>query len=806
MHALSRTLLAAAMVVGATAAQDLYDIATIRTIEVTAPADWRTVMAANYASQTYIKVDVKIDNVVYRDVGARHRGFSTYRFLPANKTDKRPWKLSFDEFVPGQDVQGYNTLNITNNIWDPSFVREVAGYEFMRRYLPAPKSCYVKFVVNGEDLGLFVNTQQINRDFLEEWLPEDAGNRYRGERTGNVPYANSALTWLGTSQTPYLSAYQLKTENGSHTPWVDLIHTIDVLNNTPVAQLPVELPKVLDVDNALRFLAVANLTAWLDSYLGRTCKNFYLYEDLCHGRMVILPWDVNNGFGGLTDGLTTTGVARIDPFFREFDSANPRPLLTRIVQRPEWRARYLAHYRTMLPEFSWSTLGARIQQLRAMIRPLVAADTRSIYTLQFFDQNLTTALNVGIVTVPGLQPFFQDRNAFLASHAELRKVAPTLANLTHTPAAPTPQQGVTVNVTVSGAAATAVTLHHRVQGRFVETPMFDDGNHGDGAANDGVYGATIPPQGPLRLVEYYVGANGDLATGGAMAFLPPLAEFTARSYRVRGVPPEGAVQISEFVAKNDNGIRDEAGEREDWIELVNTGTQSVAVGGLYLTDTVAEPAKWRIPDGQTLPPGGTLIVWADENGTQGPLHANFKLSADGEELALYDRDGVTNLDWIEFGAQSADTSTGRLPGFPAVDVTFAIPTPRQVNRAEPGGHLGYNAPDPRTAPLRLWGEGLPAPGQGVDYMVSRAWPNAPGVVLVGGSPTVLPLSGFGPLLVHPGGLLAFAIQTDVTGSATWRLTIPADPGLAGVTFFSQAFVQAGTGGYFSDAIATRIAP
>ncbi len=90
MHDLARLLLAFGLLAGSVLGQDLYDIGTIRTIEVTAPASWRTVMAANFASKTYIKVDVKIDNVVYKDVGARHKGFSTYTSCrPARPTSAR---------------------------------------------------------------------------------------------------------------------------------------------------------------------------------------------------------------------------------------------------------------------------------------------------------------------------------------------------------------------------------------------------------------------------------------------------------------------------------------------------------------------------------------------------------------------------------------------------------------------------------------------------------------------------------------------------------------------------------------------
>jgi hypothetical protein len=796
-------LLALALVAGPLRAQELYAIDTIRTIKVTiAQANWRTVMANNYATQTYIKADITIDGKTYRDVGVRHRGYSTYKFLPANKTDKRPWKIALDEYVPGQDVQGYRTLNINNNIWDPSFMREVVGYEYMRAFVPAPKCCFVKLEVNGQDLGLFTHAQQINKDFLQEWFRDDEGNRYRGERASpQTQYSDTALTWLGTSQARYEAAYELKTEGGLYPPWTRLIHAIDVLNNTPTAQLPTELPKVIDVDDALRFLAVANITAWLDSYIGRVCKNFYIYEDPFHGRLRFQPWDMNNGFGGLTFELGLSGIARMDPFYNEKSAANPRPLFGQIVQRPEWRARYLAHYRHMLASFGWNTIGARIEQLRTFIRPELEKDTQRIYTMQQFDQNVSTSINVGFVTVPGLRPFFQDREAYLLAHAEMKKAAPALTALTHTPAVPGPKDTVWVNVTVSGATPTAVTLYSRTRGPFVETPMFDDGKHHDGQPNDGRFGASVPPASPLDRVEYYVGASGI-----AMAFLPPTASFQPPGYRVGTPPPAGPVILSEFVAKNDTGIRDEYGEREDWIELVNTGSTATDVSGMYLTDDADNLDKWQIPTGHVLQPGQTLLVWADEDGGQGPLHANFKLSADGEEIALVATDGKTVLDWIGFGPQPPDISTGRLAGHTGLTVSFPVPTPHQANRAEPCGHLLYAGADPSSARFALTGQGTPSIGGKVSYATGNAPPSTPGLLALTPGPFRFEIAGWGPLLVNLVGGALLPVTTNASGVATMPISIPRVPPLAGNVFYFQAFVYDGTNGGFSNAVATRIGP
>ena len=69
---------------------------------------------------------------------------------------------------------------------------------------------------------------------------------------------------------------------------------------------------------------------------------------------------------------------------------------------------------------------------------------------------------------------------------------------------------VTAEVIPTSMALTGVELYYRVMyGAEVSVPMFDDGQHGDGAANDDVYGATIPAAAsdPGEMVRYYVTAD-----------------------------------------------------------------------------------------------------------------------------------------------------------------------------------------------------------------------------------------------------------------------------------------------------------
>src|SRR5688572_7720021 len=109
------------------------------------------------------------------------------------------------------------------------------------------------------------------------------------------------------------------------------------------------------------------------------------------------------------------------------------------------------------------------------------------------------------------------------------------------------------------------------------------------------------------------------------------------------VPASAQVVISEFLtsSQNEQGIRDEDGALEEWIEIHNRGSEIVNLGGWALTDDPSDTNKWRFPN-RILAPNEYLVIFASaKNRTNGPqLHTNFKLSLSGEYLALFDPAGT----------------------------------------------------------------------------------------------------------------------------------------------------------------------
>ena len=119
--------------------------------------------------------------------------------------------------------------------------------------------------------------------------------------------------------------------------------------------------------------------------------------------------------------------------------------------------------------------------------------------------------------------------------------------------------------------------------------------------------------------------------------------------------------INEIMAGNSHSLQDNNGDFDDWIELYNPNDFSVDIGGLSIADNFIRSGLWQIPKGfssqTTIPAKGYIVLWADEEVSQGPLHINFKLNKSGEQVALYN--DLLLLDSLSFPPQTDDISYGR---------------------------------------------------------------------------------------------------------------------------------------------------
>lgn len=336
-------------------------------------------------------------------------------------------------------------------------------------------------------------------------------------------------------------------------------------------------------------------------------------------------------------------------------------------------------------------------------------------------------------------------------------------------------------------------------------------------------GVSVSMTAPQGQIWYTTNGSDPRVTGGgvdpsALRYTTPISVQGTTRVRARVLESGGGwsaliearftrsdLRVSELLAKNDTGILDPAGEREDWIELTNTTSRPVNASGLYLTDDLGEPTKWQIPAGTSVPPNGTLLIWADGDLAQGPLHAGFKLDRDGEAVWLIDIDGVTPLDGFAFGRQEPDISLGRLEDSDGPWVTFPVPTPGSSNRA-PCRRV-FSGRDLDLHPMLLRSSADPRIGSLIDLQVGNAPSSQPVIYVWSQRANYLQLLQPGndiALLLGPPWGPPIVVTANGQGGTSLPIGLAADPNLVGLRFYFQAFAVGVAGVRGSNALELTI--
>jgi hypothetical protein len=651
-----------ALCAGSLQAQDFYDISQLQEIKLTffqSNWDYKLDSLKSVNEEAYLlAASVEINGEIFDSVGVKYKGNSSYNA----GNQKNPMHIELDHVHKNASYKGYSDVKLGNGFADPSFIREPLSYEILQQYMVAPRANHAKLWINGTYWGVYSNQESINKKFIREHFYTD------GERpffkcnpiggAGPGGNGNPDLVYSSSDSTAYYSRYELKSDFG----WRQLVALMDTLKNHPAG-----IDKILDVDRALWMLAFNDVLVNLDSYTGAFAQNYYLYFDE-NGRWIPVVWDLNMSFGGFPSlgtgsgpggGLSVTQMQNMDPLIQS-TNAN-RPLIQKLLANPVYKRQYLAHVRTILAENFADTH----YRDRAVL-----TDTKKFYTSQNFHNNLDQTIAGGGPGggAPGITLLMNARNTYLNGTTVLAATAPGITNVSASPATPAPGEAVCITATL--ANATSVSLGYRIHtwDVFQKTPMYDDGAHQDGAAGDGVWGGSFVADAVQN--QYFIYAEN----ANAGRFSPERAEYEFYSIQTDlPAPAVGQIVINELMADNKTGATDEAGQNEDWVEIFNLTDNTYDLEGLYLTDDAGQPDKWAFQHGSILYPHGYLVVWLDEDQSQGPQHASFKLGAGGEFLMLSNGAGGV-VDSVSFGPQIADISFGRYPNgtgdFVAMPRTF----------------------------------------------------------------------------------------------------------------------------------------
>lgn len=319
-------------------------------------------MLDNASDEAYKTATVEYNGVKLTNVAIRTKGNLSLRSVVNSDSDRYSFKLSFDEYISSQTLYGLTKINLNNNYSDATYMREFLAYELAESMgLPTPKYSYVNVYVNGELKGFYLAVEQIGDEYLKRNFGDAYGALYKANG-GN----GSELTWLET-----LEAYaglDLKSDKDDDGVLLDFL---DELNNGT------DYESVLDVEEALGFIALNVLSSNMDSYLGQNKHNYYLYET--GGIFSVLPWDYNMAFGGFGG----SGVMIDEP---TQGTLSERPLVAKLLAVDEYKERYHAMLTSAMEGYLASdTFKARVAELQAMISEYVKQDPTAFYTYEQYE-------------------------------------------------------------------------------------------------------------------------------------------------------------------------------------------------------------------------------------------------------------------------------------------------------------------------------------------------------------------------------------------------------------------------------------
>jgi len=632
----------------------LYDINVIQKLEIEfSQANWDYQLdTAKTGSNCYIMADwIKVNGVQFDSVGVKYKGNSSYDSTYV----KNPLHIALDEFK-NQSLEGYTDIKLSNGHSDPSMIREVLAYGILSEYLDCPAANFAQVYINGTYIGLYTNTESITREFCSDHFYSSDGTFIKASPVDPGPYSRSNLKYISADSSDYFHLYEIKSVYG----WNDLVSLCDALTN-----LTVDMDSLFDIDRILWMLAFNNIIVNLDSYSGAFAQNYYLYKDQ-HQQYNAVVWDLNMCFGGFPfagmqgGGMGSLTIADMQnlPVSLHFNDSD-WALIKNTMSNSRFKKIYHAHLRTIAEDLVASGGYAdRAQSFQVLVDTAVQSDTNRFFSYEDFLGGLDTDVPFGSYVIPGISNLMEARLDYLEATDEFNYSRPLISEVGPDNANPGLNSEVFINALVTDTDESTVLLFYRfaVSENFVPKQMFDDGLNHDGAADDGIYGASVLMS--SEWLDYFIYAENSLAA----ALAPAKAEHEYFSLKADVVTIDpGDVVINEFLAINQTDTTDEDGQHEDWIELFNKTNLPKDLYGLYLSDDYTNPAKFAFPVNTVIEPKGFLVVWADEDSaTSSFLHSNFRLAGTGEDILLSDIDGNI-FDSLSFGPQVADVSMGRCP-------------------------------------------------------------------------------------------------------------------------------------------------
>lgn len=421
----------------------LFDNTKVHTIDIVMD-DWEAFIA-NAAGEEYNTANVVIDGEAYKNVGIRAKGNTSLSMVSSLDSERYSFKIEFDHYDSSKSYHGLDKLSLNNLIQDSTMMKDYLTYTMMNEFGVNSSLCsYVYITVNGEDWGLYLAVEGVEESFLERNYGSDYGELYKpdsmsfgggrgngrdfdirkfdfnfertdknesGEPSGSPappPMPDAGMRNMPSSEGgkngrdggfgggPGMGSSDVKLQyiddepdsysniwNNAKTDITEadqkrLIASLKKLSDNE------DIASVVDIEQVIRYFVVHNYVCNDDSYTGMMVHNYYLYEK--DGRLSMIPWDYNLGFGTFGGGNAASTVnTPIDTPVS--GGSSDRPMLNWIFESEEYTALYHQYFAEFLSSVDTESI---INNTYDLIKSYVEKDPTAFFTYEEFELGVET--------------------------------------------------------------------------------------------------------------------------------------------------------------------------------------------------------------------------------------------------------------------------------------------------------------------------------------------------------------------------------------------------------------------------------
>lgn len=327
--------------------------------------------------EEYTECDVEIDGELFTSIGLRAKGNNSRRLVEEYGLDRYSLKIEFDHFQEGNTYYGLDKMSLDSSFQDNSYLKNYMTYDMMSFMgVPSPLCSYVRVTVNGEDWGLFLAVEEPEEAFARRNFGADYGMLYKPDYR-SLEDANNDVALKYTTDNPedYDNIFRHAKFDCTESDQQRLIQALKVLSEGQGT----ELESAVNVDEVLRYFTVQVFVVNLDSYLGKTGHNYFLYEE--DGVISILPWDYNLAFAtyslGMPDPVNDAGLYVNYPIDTPAagEIMTNRPLYHNLMKTEEYFARYHEYFNYFMEKyFENGYFEKKVAETTRMIAPYVEKD------------------------------------------------------------------------------------------------------------------------------------------------------------------------------------------------------------------------------------------------------------------------------------------------------------------------------------------------------------------------------------------------------------------------------------------------